>query len=724
MKKYLLFFLISLLFPNLSFANITGKQKDFENSYQRFNQIIDKDPELKKITHDISLFLEAKKKSYSKKNSSTLWKNLFKGNESHMTDEFAESWTIIQLDKALEIPSILKQAKSYNILPETREILQIEENEDEEINSTKDLSYLLSKFILNKGLKNHISTKPARDLKLHNLKEKVNNSLLHKVLLLVSYDLLKDQDQVISLSKKIIPKLLKDKKFRYLAFEIYRIRIKTLRHTGKRLQAALEYRKLTGLWDTIKSYEFPKEINFVKQELDKANDYLWSSRYEALIGEEERAKKTVNTALYFLAKLNQKKLRWGKQLELRELLFEAYYIKTFRIAMYFGKYEDGTKWAKEILTEEKKTLSVKWKDNFNWVLGLSYFLRSDFTNAYSTWKDFLKTARGRSSHGKRLFWLAEVSQKIGKKDESIKHQEELKKINPFSFYTRNLIHIPTIPSLKKLRTFEKSKKQKGKINTSNKLLISVIRSEILLESGLNELAKAELKQAYRLTRPRKFTESNLSFYLYFASLLKEAQLYRTTISLVDILSRSYKNFWSKNSESLSLFYPEAFKENFEKASNRTNLELPLLYSIARRESVFNPLATSFANAKGLMQMTPKTAQNISIELGLQEKKIDLYDIDKSLYFSSLYLSKLKKLYKDKPYALIASYNAGEYCVDKWLETIKEKDPKIFIELIPFSETRNYTKNILGTMSLYKKIIKSKKSKRAKLLKYTKKYYSL
>lgn len=719
MRALLLFF----LFSSKIFSHQTQEKENFFKSYEKFHKILERDPKIKEVSEDIILFLEAKRDFYQGNNASNHWKDLFKTKKSHMRDNFAESWAFMHQRTSLETPVILRKAQDYNIFDEVYPLFSSKKKAlKEEISHLK----AIRNFIKKQSLVEHIPLSPDSELSLESIEKKKKKSLLYEVLLVIAYDHKRMQDETLLASNEALKKLQKDTTFGYLSLPLHQIRARILRHTGKREEAANEYEKLQDIWTSLSAHEFPEGITRGKRELAKTNDFLWSARYQALVGKKEKAIQATEKALEFIESLRKKKITWDEELEAREYIFEAHYIRSFRIGLNYGDYSDGKWWAEKALTDYKKILSRKWEDHFNWVLGFSYFLLEEPKKAFKVWSSFSKKSHGRSSHPKRLFWLQKTAKILKKMKEHEKYKKALFKKHPFSYYS--LVELNHIPKAKLKKAAKEKNKNTNQKKTRNKsrLLVSLIRAEVLIESELFELAQGEVNQAYFLTKPRKFTKKNINFYLYMAKLMDRAKLYPKSILLVEGLSRYHKNLWKDHPEALPLYYPQAFKQNFEKASKWFSLSLPLLYSIGRRESVFNPKALSFANAIGLMQMTPKTAERIAAHLEINKpiKEAELYDVDHSLFFSSSYLKNLNDLYENKPFEYIAAYNAGEYCVDQWKKIIKEKDPLLFIELMPFSETRKYTKNIMASMTLYRELLWASESKKTSLLKYTKKHFSL
>ena len=143
-------------------------------------------------------------------------------------------------------------------------------------------------------------------------------------------------------------------------------------------------------------------------------------------------------------------------------------------------------------------------------------------------------------------------------------------------------------------------------------------------------------------------------------------------------------------------YPEAYKPVVEKLIDG-RVDSKLVYSIMRAESNFRPAVVSPAGAVGLMQLMPVTAQRMAEEIGESEFDAhELYRPAKNIEYGVQYLKKLSGLFPQNTVAVIASYNAGEEAVGRWLKHGYSTDIEEFIEEIPYDETNLYVKKVLMT----------------------------
>lgn len=138
-------------------------------------------------------------------------------------------------------------------------------------------------------------------------------------------------------------------------------------------------------------------------------------------------------------------------------------------------------------------------------------------------------------------------------------------------------------------------------------------------------------------------------------------------------------------------FPLAYFTPIRKWSNQRNLNPFLVLSLMRQESRFQPKIRSVAGAVGLMQVLPETAEWVSGKAGLKDYQID--GIDDNINLGTWYLDYTHRNYNDNSMLAIASYNAGPGNVDRWVKQNSVTDVDVFVEDIPFPETKNYVKSV-------------------------------
>jgi soluble lytic murein transglycosylase len=152
-----------------------------------------------------------------------------------------------------------------------------------------------------------------------------------------------------------------------------------------------------------------------------------------------------------------------------------------------------------------------------------------------------------------------------------------------------------------------------------------------------------------------------------------------------------------------VLFPLAYWDLIERHARTSGLDPFLLAALVAQESTFDPAIRSAANAYGLMQLVPATGRRIAYSLGVQRFRLSLLTSPEwNLRLGTAYLARLLERFGALHLAL-AAYNAGPQRVARWLAERADLAPEEFIEDVPFAETRNYLKKILGTVDDYRRL---------------------
>lgn len=136
------------------------------------------------------------------------------------------------------------------------------------------------------------------------------------------------------------------------------------------------------------------------------------------------------------------------------------------------------------------------------------------------------------------------------------------------------------------------------------------------------------------------------------------------------------------------------------------IEPALALAITRQESEFDPRAQSRANARGLMQLLPGTANETARRFAIPYSPDKIWNEDTNVLLGSAYLGSLVNAWDDSYILAIASYNAGPANARRWREDYGHPSGDIeqsinWIESIPFSETRNYVQRVMENLQVYR-----------------------
>lgn len=220
------------------------------------------------------------------------------------------------------------------------------------------------------------------------------------------------------------------------------------------------------------------------------------------------------------------------------------------------------------------------------------------------------------------------------------------------------------------------------------------------EDAINAvLTLASTHRAFELRKLNRFHEARLEWRSTQNGLADEHKLATAVIS----------SAWGWHDQAIFTFsregylddvkrrFPTAFEALITREAQRNKIAPEWAFAIARRESSFMPDAVSPANARGLMQVLPSTAKY------LEKKRISsrqLLDASTNVKIGNKYLRYLMDKLDNNSILATASYNAGWRRVRQWLPEDEALEADIWVELIPFKETRNYVKAVMAYKQIY------------------------
>lgn len=151
-------------------------------------------------------------------------------------------------------------------------------------------------------------------------------------------------------------------------------------------------------------------------------------------------------------------------------------------------------------------------------------------------------------------------------------------------------------------------------------------------------------------------------------------------------------------DDLDVRFPLAYHDVFSEGAQDQSVDLAWVYGIVRQESAFMDVAVSHAGAKGLMQLMPATAKMVARSIGL--KLNDIYDERTNVKLGTTYLKQQLDKFDGNYMLATAAYNAGPGRAKSWAASNPCISPDIWVELVPFTETRNYVKYVLTYTAIY------------------------
>ncbi len=221
---------------------------------------------------------------------------------------------------------------------------------------------------------------------------------------------------------------------------------------------------------------------------------------------------------------------------------------------------------------------------------------------------------------------------------------------------------------------------------------ALARMEVLRELGWNGRARRELAAA------RERGPGEAGQLVALAHALNEAGWTQQGIR-VGWEARRRQRGWTR--ATLAAIYPLPFPDAVRSAAEDRGLPVALVAGLSRRESLFDPEIVSPANAVGLMQLLPRTAQDVAARAGLPEYGRHQLTVPQvNLLLGTRYLADLLARFGGSRVAAMISYNAGPHRYLSWREFPEFASEEELVERIPFRETREYVRAVTALTAIY------------------------
>ena len=154
-------------------------------------------------------------------------------------------------------------------------------------------------------------------------------------------------------------------------------------------------------------------------------------------------------------------------------------------------------------------------------------------------------------------------------------------------------------------------------------------------------------------------------------------------------------------DDLEVRFPIPYESLISENARKRHIDPGWMYALVRSESAFIEDVKSPAGAMGLMQVMPQTGRDTAKSMGLKHfKTVHLLEADKNVPIGSTYLRQMLDKFGGNMTLATAAYNAGPQRVKSWLPRTGCVDSDIWVELIPFNETRTYVRRVMFFASIY------------------------
>ena len=158
---------------------------------------------------------------------------------------------------------------------------------------------------------------------------------------------------------------------------------------------------------------------------------------------------------------------------------------------------------------------------------------------------------------------------------------------------------------------------------------------------------------------------------------------------------------AKHYDDLQLRFPQPYDDIVVKNAKKFSLAPEYVYGVMRQESAMNSLARSHAGATGLMQLMPATAKDVARQLKISSPDSNaIMEPKVNVQLGSKYLRLMLDKYDNQQVLATASFNAGPHRVKRWLPLNEKMSADVWVDTIPYDETRKYVRRVMAYSTVY------------------------
>lgn len=349
-------------------------------------------------------------------------------------------------------------------------------------------------------------------------------------------------------------------------------------------------------------------------------------------------------------------------------------------------------------------------DDARWYAAWSRYLDGDqkgalpYLEALSKDKDPLIGGKGR-------YWRARILQSLGDKKTARALYLDIIKTWPFTYYAR-LSRERLKKMGVKVSPFGEPSKGKpkaaaiheGKLSKELEALArkepALDKTRFFLELGLLEEAKEALRAKESFLR-KKYGKDAIPL---LCPLYVSVGDFHRAFFLAEV---SYQKELDQKPEGFARLawawaYPRAYPRETRDLAKQFSVDANLLWALMRKESGFDPWAVSYADALGLMQLLPKTGEQVASSLQEDRYMVgDLFRPEANIRLAGFYVKKLMERFGGQTLLAAAAYNGGPSAVGRWLDEFGSRPLDEFVEEITYAQSREYLKKIAGSYARYR-----------------------
>ncbi|HJL34122.1 MAG TPA: lytic transglycosylase domain-containing protein, partial [Polyangiaceae bacterium LLY-WYZ-15_(1-7)] len=330
-----------------------------------------------------------------------------------------------------------------------------------------------------------------------------------------------------------------------------------------------------------------------------------------------------------------------------------------------------------------------------WQLGLTDFERGRHASAARYFERYASTGSGAMVAGRGHYWTGRAEQGRGRRTAAIAAYRRARAIDPLHWYglwaERRLAElgesdpIPLDPAASAEPLPPPSLPAEARF----------FRRLGLQADALDALRRHE--RAVRAAAPRgRVTETRVAAYRMLDGTERAYRLAALQHTLLGQRPEGAAR-WAWDAA-----YPRPEEDAVRAAARESGVPWEHLYATMRQESAYDPDVVSHADAIGLLQVLPSSGARAAARLGLPFERDRLFDPAFNVRIGAAEIAALWERYEGVLPLVIAAYNAGAHRVDEWVgELDGPTDLDLFVERIPFDETRGYVRRVVSHFARYR-----------------------
>ncbi|HEX8172485.1 MAG TPA: lytic transglycosylase domain-containing protein [Thermoanaerobaculia bacterium] len=334
-----------------------------------------------------------------------------------------------------------------------------------------------------------------------------------------------------------------------------------------------------------------------------------------------------------------------------------------------------------------------------WNLGWTYTLAKQDDEALRVFDRYIKQYPDGDWKTNSLFWSAKIHDRHGRVAERDAAARRIAAEFPCSYYAYRAKELwPSIADQQPLsrNAFPDLDAQLAGVTDPR-----IVTVNELLEIDLPRAAAREMKLV-----AAQYADNPGVQFLFADVYVRGGEPFKAN----GVLQRRFRDFVRHGGANIprrfwQILFPLAYWDAIQSEAAKRGLDPYLVASIIRQESGFEPSTVSNAGAVGLMQIMPEEASRIAAAGGIEATvtRDDLFDPAKNIAVGAAEFAQKLAAMRNNQILAIAAYNAGENPVGTWLEKTPFDDVDLFVEAIPYGETRLYVKTVTRNRFEYRRI---------------------